>query len=124
MSNGSPGFPGASQSGLECSNSGQYEAETDLRQRFGRAAVWCVDRGFDSGVDRNFPADVDLESGVRGGGQRASRQEVSLSEDTGNVLLCGHRACPLLWTQGKGSLDGQYVLYLLFTNLGNQMFAM
>ena len=40
--------------------------------------IWLVDRGLDPGVPGQLPADVDLQAGIRGDGQTAGGQEVSI----------------------------------------------
>uniref|UniRef100_A0A672Z603 Actin-like 6A n=1 Tax=Sphaeramia orbicularis TaxID=375764 RepID=A0A672Z603_9TELE len=55
-----------------------HEAEADRQQHHSGAPLQCLDRRLHPGIARNLPADVDLQTGVRGGREAVCGQEVSL----------------------------------------------
>uniref|UniRef100_A0A4W5QSY4 Actin-like 6A n=1 Tax=Hucho hucho TaxID=62062 RepID=A0A4W5QSY4_9TELE len=73
-----------------------HEAEIDSQQHNGGAQVQCLDRRLHLGITRNFPANVDLETGVRGGREAVRRQEVPLIDHHQHLTFY----CELNNTQG------------------------
>uniref|UniRef100_A0A8C7JN74 Actin-like 6A n=1 Tax=Oncorhynchus kisutch TaxID=8019 RepID=A0A8C7JN74_ONCKI len=73
-----------------------HATEIDSQQHNGGAQVQCLDRRLHLGITRNFPANVDLKTGVRRGREAVRRQEVPLIDHQHLTFYCELRN-----TQGR-----------------------